>query len=355
MTSLPTLGEWQPIGALAPQPAAEPVPTKSQQRRWSYSRVRDTGLGVAGFVIVLTVAVAGWSASFIGLHDFAVRHMGLNKETGWLVPITFDGAPLGLTLVVYRASLSGRSAVIWRTLIFTFTGLSSWINWQHIDDPTGRWIASFMPPAAVVLFEGLMSEARATAAKRPRLHPLRWFIDWSGTWAMYRAYVMGIELPQHLTKDPPERSQKESRALTETPRERAHDTSGERPDERSPEALSERQGERPERPQSERARKPSGERRERAQKKPKKSAGASAKKSTTALRRERARRLYDELGRRPEWTEIRDVLVAEQLADKNVSRPTIQRVRDAIERDEPALAALGTDNVRALNDQTKTA
>ncbi|MBQ1167171.1 hypothetical protein KBZ21_55150, partial [Streptomyces sp. A73] len=60
------------------------------------------------------------------------------------------------------------------------------------------------------------------------------------------------------------------------------------------------------------------------------------------LRRERARRLYDELGRRPEWTEIRDVLVADKLADNGVSRPTIQRVRDVIERDEPALAALGT-------------
>ncbi|MBQ1164400.1 hypothetical protein KBZ21_41140, partial [Streptomyces sp. A73] len=42
----------------------------------------------------------------------------------------------------------------------------------------------------------------------------------------------------------------------------------------------------------------------------------------------------------PEWTEIRDVLVADKLADKGVSRPTIQRVRDVIERDEPALAAL---------------
>ncbi|MBQ1166407.1 hypothetical protein KBZ21_51315, partial [Streptomyces sp. A73] len=63
------------------------------------------------------------------------------------------------------------------------------------------------------------------------------------------------------------------------------------------------------------------------------------------LRRERARRLYDELGRRPEWTDIRDVLVADKLADTGVSRPTIQRVRDVIERDEPALAALGTDNV----------
>ncbi|MBQ1165011.1 hypothetical protein KBZ21_44305, partial [Streptomyces sp. A73] len=77
--------------------------------------------------------------------------------------------------------------------------------------------------------------------------------------------------------------------------------------------------ERPDRPQSERGRKPSSERPGGAQKKAKKSGGASAKKkSTTVLRRERARRLYDELGRRPEWTEIRDVLVADKLADKGV-------------------------------------
>ncbi|WP_181468084.1 DUF2637 domain-containing protein [Streptomyces sp. Amel2xB2] len=164
------------------------------------SFMRDTGLGSVGFALVLVVAVAGWSASFIGLHDFATKHMGLNEDQGWLVPITFDGAPLGLTLVVYRASVNGRGAAIWRLLIFAFTGLSSWINWQHIDDPTGRWIASFMPPAAVILFEGLMSEARASASDRPRLHPLRWLIDREGTWKIYRAYILGIELPEHLTR-----------------------------------------------------------------------------------------------------------------------------------------------------------
>lgn len=165
--------------------------------------LRDTGLGAVGFVIVLCVAVTGWWASFIGLHDFGHQHMSLSDSEAWLVPGTFDGAPLGLSLVVFRASINGRSATVWRVLIFVFTGLSSWINWQHIDDPTGRWIASFMPPAAVLLFEGIMSEARAAASRRlgqerPRLHPLRWVIDRSGTWAIYRSYVLGISLPDHL-------------------------------------------------------------------------------------------------------------------------------------------------------------
>lgn len=167
--------------------------------------LRDTGLGITGFILVLIVALAGWTASFIGLHDFGMRHMSLGSDAAWLVPVTFDGAALGLSLVVFRASINGRGANVWRLLIVVFTGLSSWINWQHIDDPTGRWIASFMPPAAVILFEGLMSEARAAASRRlgrerPRLHPLRWAIDRTGTWQIYRSYILGISLPEHLAQ-----------------------------------------------------------------------------------------------------------------------------------------------------------
>lgn len=185
-----------------PEPAASKTSAAARMRavgNWA----RDTGLGITGFIVVLIVALAGWTASFIGLHNFGMNHMGLNVDTAWLVPITFDGAAAGLSLVVFRASINARGASLWRFLIVVFTALSSWINWEHITDPTGRWIAAFMPPAAVILFEGLMSEARAAAARRtgterPRVHLLRWFMDWSGTWAIYRAYVLGIELPDAL-------------------------------------------------------------------------------------------------------------------------------------------------------------
>lgn len=125
-----------------------------------------------------------------------------------------------------------------------------------------------------------------------------------------------------------ERPQEERKALTVSAGERAQEPANGRPDERV----------------SERPARPVRERRERAQKKPKKSAPTSV----TDRRRERVRALYDELGKRPEWTEIRDALVAERLAEKSVSRATCQRVRDAIEKDEPKLAELGSDNVRAL-------
>jgi hypothetical protein len=165
--------------------------------------LRDTGLGGLGYALVLVVAVSGWAASFIGLHSFGMTHMGLSNDAAWLVPITFDGAPAGLSIVVMRAATHGRPALVWRLLVVVFTALSSWINYEHIEDNLGRWVASFMPPSAVILFEGLMSEARAAAARRlgrvmPRLHPVRWFVDWSGTWEIYKAYILGLELPEAL-------------------------------------------------------------------------------------------------------------------------------------------------------------
>jgi hypothetical protein len=177
-----------------------PTPTRTQRLRDAALWCRDSLLGGIGYALVLTVAAAGWAASFIGLHDFGVNHMGFSTEAAWLVPITFDGAPAGLSIVVMRASTHGRPALVWRLLIIAFTGLSSWINYQHITDPLGRTVAAFMPPSAVILFEGLMSEARAAAQRRlgrvaPRLHPLRWVFDRSGTYDLYRRFILGLPLP----------------------------------------------------------------------------------------------------------------------------------------------------------------
>lgn len=175
-------------------------PTRTQRIRDAALWCRDSALGGLGYTLVLAVAAAGWAASFIGLHDFGMHHMNLSDTAAWLVPITFDGAPAGLSIVVMRAATHGRSAPVWRLLIVAFTGLSSWINYQHIDDPLGRGVAAFMPPSAVVLFEGLMSEARAAAQRRaghvaPRLHPLRWFFDFAGTKDLLRRYILGLPLP----------------------------------------------------------------------------------------------------------------------------------------------------------------
>jgi hypothetical protein len=137
-----------------------------------------------------------------------------------------------------------------------------------------------------------------------------------------------VEVERPIVSAEPERP-----ALTEAVVERAQI---ERPVSAQPERV--------ERAQDGRPPKPATERRERAQGKPKK----SAVKSVADRRRERVRALYADLGKRPEWTEIRDALVAGKLADKTISRSSCQRIRDAIEADHPELAALGSPNVRSI-------
>lgn len=55
-------------------------------------------------------------------------------------------------------------------------------------------------------------------------------------------------------------------------------------------------------------------------------------------RHARVRELFTELERRPDWKEIRDALTKADLSLKPVSRPTAQRLREEVERDNPALA-----------------
>jgi cell division septum initiation protein DivIVA len=124
----------------------------------------------------------------------------------------------------------------------------------------------------------------------------------------------------------------------------ARDERVERPKEAPKKAPGERAQQRPpERPKTPKSERPP-ERRERAQPKAKK----GAQKPLGERRHERVEALYAELGKRPEWTDIRDALAAEKLADKSISRSSCQRIRDAVEADKPHLVATGSANVRPI-------
>ncbi|MEZ0089966.1 DUF2637 domain-containing protein [Streptacidiphilus sp. EB129] len=287
---------------------------------------RDIGLGGFGFTLVLVVALAGWSASFIGLHAFSVGHMSLSQHAGWLVPITFDGAPAGLSIVVMRAGIHGRSAPLWRLLIIGFTLLSSWINWQHITDPTGREVAALMPPSAVILFEGLMSEVRAAAhrrdghAARPTIHPLRWLFDFTGTLDAVRQYVISLPLTAALVAPSAVAAQ--------------------RPADPPQGAIDDATQTLPQRPA------PAMEDALRAtSKRPAKTPPGRAKADVRGAARIVIRALYDENQKRPVES---DMVAALKKAKLPSSRQFANARRLEIEREEPHLAALGSDNVRTM-------
>lgn len=182
--------------AQAAAPAGEPAKVRLRDA------LRDNGLATVAILLVLGVAVAGWSASFISLHEFALKHMGLTSRPAWLVPSTFDGAALGLSLLSFRAAIYGRASLGSMLYVYGFTALSSWINWVHIDDKAGgKFVSALLPIAAVVVFGKVLKEAREAYERRHGkvvfkvrggLLLLRMFVDRKGTREAVRQQILDI-------------------------------------------------------------------------------------------------------------------------------------------------------------------
>lgn len=153
-------------------------------------------------LFVAAAAGMGWAASFVGLHDFAVKDMaGFDQNTGWFVPGAFDGAAFGCSLITYRASVKGRVAVVGRLLMWAFTAVSAAINYLHQVDSTAKWVACGLPAAAVAVFDVVLIELRADyeekhgrQAFRLRLGLLflRWLVDRKGTRGEFQKQIKAI-------------------------------------------------------------------------------------------------------------------------------------------------------------------
>ncbi|MER5461647.1 hypothetical protein ABT010_13355 [Streptomyces sp. NPDC002668] len=272
---------------------------------------RDDNLDTWAARLVIAGAV-GLTAS--GEYSLA-RMAGFDRSVAWLLPFVID---------VYVIQAFRRHRDIVQAIALTIAANVTYhladaglfgVSRNGHGDLTPKWwmIALVASVASLILWRMHLMVAPPKVRRERRSWRYR-----------ERPQIPGEQPVSAQIERVDERPQQEPKALTERPDGRAQTPTPERPDERPS--------------------KPKSERRERAQSKPK----MSADKPLTERRRERARRLYDELGKRPEWTEIRDALVADKLAPKTISRPTCQRIRDAIEKDEPALAALGSDNVRPL-------
>lgn len=163
-------------------------------------------LAPVSLVIVALAAVMGWAASFVGLHDYGHTDMaGFNAWTAWLLPATFDGAAFACTLMTYRASIHGRSALRGRVLMWAFTAVSAWINWIHQPSLDTRLVAAGLPVAAVAVFDVVLAElrsdyearhGRAAFRLRPGLLALRWLVDRTGTTTAFREQITAIPVTE---------------------------------------------------------------------------------------------------------------------------------------------------------------
>ncbi len=279
--------------------AAEAETEQRRKRDDSFDRWAARGV-IAGAV--------GLTAS--GEYSLA-RMAGFDPQVAWLLPFVID---------VYVIQAFRRHRDIVQAIALTIAANVTYhlaeagqFGVTPTQEPTWWLIALVASVASLILWRMHLMVRPPKTTKEPREQRAADVIP-APVDAPERAHIERADVPK--------------RALAAPPTERAQEAASERPVTRSPE--------RPAKPKSERG--------ERARKPSKKSAPTSV----TDRRRERVRALYDELGKRPEWTDIRDALVAAKLADPKISRSSCQRIRDRIEEKEPALAALGSDNVRAI-------
>ena len=164
------------------------------------SKVKPASVvGGLGYVLLIVVAIVSWSLSARHLHAWGMKDLHESNGAAWLVPATFDLAPLGLSLVVYQARRKGRSAAMWRLFIVAFTGVSSWINWTWTASDTvgSRLIAASLPIAAVILFEALTWQVHRDAMDKvydgqpiPRVPLIAWFVDTRRAYAITKASAL---------------------------------------------------------------------------------------------------------------------------------------------------------------------
>lgn len=183
----------------SPEMSADAYPGASSDRG-------SRSLSIAALIFVAMAAVMGWGASFVGLHEYGMQSMaGFTYWSAWLVPATFDGAAFACTLMTYRSSINGRSAVRGRILMWAFTGVSSWINWIHQPSHEAQIVAAGLPIAAVAVFDVVLLELRADyEAKhgmrgfrlRPGLLVLRWMVDRRSTSDAFRKQVIDIPVEE---------------------------------------------------------------------------------------------------------------------------------------------------------------
>ena len=159
----------------------------------------ETIIGRLGYVLLVVVSIVSWSLSARHLHAWGMKDLHEKSGAAWLIPATFDLAPLGLSLVVFQARQKGRGAIMWRLFIVSFTGVSSWINWTWTaqDSAGSRLIAASLPVAAVVLFEALTWQVHRDAMDKvydgkpiPRVPIFAWFVDFNRAFAVTKANAL---------------------------------------------------------------------------------------------------------------------------------------------------------------------
>lgn len=289
------------------------------------SRTRDVALqlAIAATVgsIILT-AVAFW-LSYEHLHDVAHHHGLADQARAWAWPATIDLFIMIGEVLMLRAGVK-KKGTDWWAIALTATGSvgSIALNVAGVGTDASRvdYIVAAVPPVAALLaFGALMRQIHGALAERAAATESA--VQSATTALPERSETPATVAPEAPQQAPAERSESDTATATVAAPER-HET----PTESATEAP-----------------KPAAPKRHQSGTKtpPKRSKPSDRDAARAAIEA-----LYTTLGRRPLETEMVDEL--KRIKNKFTSPAFAKKVRAEIEKDDPALAALGTDNVTPL-------
>lgn len=299
--------------------------------------MKNPAATLAALAALASIALTGaafW-LSYEHLHDVASTHGLADPARAWAWPATVDLFIVIGEVLMLRAALAGRTD---RWAIFlTVAGSGASIGLNVAGVGTGvavmDYVVAAVPPVAALLaFGAIMRQLHAALATRLESAPTA--LPETDSEALQGTDESALPL---LTEAPPAAALERSAPAPESAPEAPATDGTERP-ENDPAAA-------PEAP-----RRPAAERPESAapteQKAPRRAPRKRPAKVSRSDAKDALRALYDTLGKRPVESELIDEL--RRIGYPHTSRQHANKLRAEIETHEPHLAALGSDNVRAL-------
>lgn len=281
---------------------------------------------IAAVATIALTATAFW-LSYEHLHDVASMHGLADPARAWAWPATVDLFIVIGEVLILRASLAQR-VDLW-AIFLTVAGSAGSIGLNVAGvgadaNPMNYVVAAVPPVAALLAFGAIMRQLHSALAVRVQSAP-------GAPAGAPRTVIPPVPVapPPPLPERPETLAAAALMALPERSAERPESTPAYAPGAPQP-AVPER---------SESAPEP-------AAKAPRKTPGKRPAKVTRGDAKEALRALYDTLGRRPVESQLVDEL--KRIGYAHTSRQHANKLRAEIEQADPALAALGSDNVRPL-------
>lgn len=131
-------------------------------------------IGTAALVAI------SFSGSFAAASAFA-QESGIDSSVAAFIPLSIDGLIVVSIIILFSLSLAGQKANILTIVIIVFTGLSVYINIQHIDESVNvinRYIVGAVFPITVFLTSELVSfSLRRTTAYISKLKTFQQLVE----------------------------------------------------------------------------------------------------------------------------------------------------------------------------------